>query len=370
MNHRDPLQLVEAELETGMQLTKCRKCGCMQETLNSLTEVLPQIGSTDTTQLSQEVEEWIRRMEPVRYACLGCKHCYPAVAQNAFSVGFPAPDVEPGLDCDLQLREGAWPPVVGEYFVLERTAPVAVSTLGSISLAANLAARKPEGLAIVGKTETENIGIDKLVKNVITNASLQYLIVAGLDPKGHLPGKTLLALAKNGVDENRRVIGSPGKRPILRNVSAVEIQTFRDQVQVIDMIGCENLNEISMRIEALSRQITASCECRECGGTRPVSISTAPKITATEPSQVVKMDKAGYFVIVPLANKRVISVEHYAYDNTLLQVIEGQTARSLYSTLITHGWVTELSHAAYLGKELARAELSFNHGFNYAQDGA
>lgn len=63
-------------------------------------------------------------------------------------------------------------------------------------------------------------------------------------------------------------------------------------------------------------------------------------------------------------------MEHYAHDNMLLRIIQGQTAHSLYSTLITHGWVTELSHAAYLGKELTRAELSFNHGFAYVQDGA
>lgn len=370
MNHRHPLQFVEAELDAGMQLAKCRKCGCMQETLNNLTEVLPHIDSTAANRLNQEMKEWIRQMEPMRYACLGCEHCYPAVAQNAFSVAFPAIELGPALDCELQIREEGWPPFVGEYFVLDRAAPVAVSTLSSMSLAANLAERKPDGLAIVGKTETENIGIDKLVKNVITNSSLRYLIVAGLDPKGHLPGKTLLALAQNGVDENRRVIGSPGKRPILRNVSAAEIQAFRDQVQVIDMVRCENLDEMSVRIEELSRQITALCECSECDGVRPVSISITPKITATEPGQVVKMDKAGYFVIVPLADREVISVEHYAYDNTLLRVIEGQTARSLYSTIIANGWVTELSHAAYLGKELVRAELSFNHDFTYVQDGA
>ena len=82
------------------------------------------------------------------------------------------------------------------------------------------------------------------------------------------------------------------------------------------------------------------------------------------------MDKAGYFVIVPLTDKGVVNVEHYAYDNSLLRVIEGATARAIYFTIINSGWVTELSHAAYLGKELAKAELSLQNGFKYIQDGA
>lgn len=82
------------------------------------------------------------------------------------------------------------------------------------------------------------------------------------------------------------------------------------------------------------------------------------------------MDQAGYFVIVPIADKGTINVEHYAYDNTLLKVIEGATASAVYKMIINSRWVTELSHAAYLGKELAKAELSLQHGFKYVQDGA
>ncbi len=82
------------------------------------------------------------------------------------------------------------------------------------------------------------------------------------------------------------------------------------------------------------------------------------------------MDPAGYFVIVPLSDKGRITVEHYGYDNTLLRTIEGMTARMLYRKLIDEGWVTELSHAAYLGRELTKAELSLQHGYQYVQDGA
>ena len=64
-----------------------------------------------------------------------------------------------------------------------------------MQLADELARRTPPGLAIVGKTETENIGIDKLIKNVISSSTLRYLILAGTESDGHLVGQTLLALA-------------------------------------------------------------------------------------------------------------------------------------------------------------------------------
>jgi tetrahydromethanopterin S-methyltransferase subunit A len=369
MNNKNDIELGQTELETGMALAKCRQCGCMQETLDHLAALLP---SLDSLALADKVAAWRELMQPVRYNCLGCEHCYPAVAQNTLARVFPEASPAPALDCNFQVSAG-WPPVVGEYFVVDKTAPVAVSTLASLNLAAELARERLPGLAIVGKTETENIGLDKIIKNVISQPAIRYLVVAGRDPAGHYSGRTLLALAKNGVNAKGRVIGSPGKRPFLRNVSVAEIQAFREQVQVIDMLGCEEPAEIGERLAALTEQApVSSCGCSSCceENAPPISISTLPTLTATEPDHPVKLDPAGYFVIVPLADKKLINVEHYAYDDTLLHVIEGPTARAIYKTIIANDWVTELSHAAYLGQELAKAELALQYGQPYVQDGA
>ncbi len=371
MTTEEGIQAVRAELEAGIALPKCQKCGCMESALKNLAAVLPTIRTVEMSALAESVSTSLEKMRPIQYTCLGCEYCYPAVAQNAFGQAFPAlSEAAADLSCEFRVHDESWPPVIGEYFVVDKATPVAVSTLASVQLAEELAHRKPNGLAIVGKTETENIGIDKVIKNIVTSPTIRYLILAGTEPKGHLTGKTLLALVENGVDENGRVIGSPGKRPILRNVSAREIQAFREQAQIIDMIGCENVDEISAKIEELSQQTVAPCGCSECGGRLPIEISTTPTMIATEPSDVVAMDKAGYFVIVPLTDKGAINVEHYSYDNSLLRVIEGTSARAIYHTIINNGWVTELSHAAYLGKELVKAELSLQHGFKYIQDGA
>lgn len=89
-----------------------------------------------------------------------------------------------------------------------------------------------------------------------------------------------------------------------------------------------------------------------------------------ESNKPVALDKAGYFVIVPLVERGIINIEHYSYENELLRIIECSSARALYLRIIEEGWVTELSHAAYIGKELAKAELSLQHHFTYTQDGA
>lgn len=85
---------------------------------------------------------------------------------------------------------------------------------------------------------------------------------------------------------------------------------------------------------------------------------------------MVKLDPAGYFVILTLPVANSIHVEHYSYENVLLRELVGQSARDIYLKLISDGWVTELTHAAYLGKELARAEDCLQHGRQYVQEGA
>ncbi|MBZ0277512.1 MAG: DUF4346 domain-containing protein, partial [Anaerolineae bacterium] len=110
--------------------------------------------------------------------------------------------------------------------------------------------------------------------------------------------------------------------------------------------------------------------CGEQTHSEPVLLSgLTERVQAHEPARI-EMDKAGYFVILPQPRTSTIRVEHYAYDHVLLRVIEGEDARRIYWTIIENGWVSLLSHAAYLGKELAKAELSMEHGFKYVQDGA
>jgi tetrahydromethanopterin S-methyltransferase subunit A len=66
----------------------------------------------------------------------------------------------------------------------------------------------------------------------------------------------------------------------------------------------------------------------------------------------------------------LIALEHYRQDGVLDSVIEGQHAAALYTPVIEKGLVSRLDHAAYLGRELARAEQALAVGTPYVQDGA
>ncbi len=52
----------------------------------------------------------------------------------------------------------------------------------------------------------------------------------------------------------------------------------------------------------------------------------------------------------------------------MLRIIEGKTARDICLTLIRNGWISRLDHAAYLGRELARAEAALIAGRPFTQD--
>ena len=377
-----------SEIQRGMKLSRCRKCGCMKGTLENLKASLPLLKMKDAKELRKNVMEWQDQLEPLAYPCFGCKYCIPPEAMTMLTTKYPALASATLSSCEMKINDSSWPPVEGEFTVLNRNAPVAVSTLASVKLEDKIAKLKPEGLCIIGKTETENIGIDKMIKNVISNPSINSLILAGKDTEGHQSGKTLLALWKKGVDKNMRVIGSKGRRPILKNVTRTDVDKFRRQIKIEDMMGSENTRNLVRKIKELSKNSgSASCGCGDdtCAPQpAPVQIKTTfmampalkpaasvPTVKAKRQSKTtIKLDKAGYFVILPSKKNSTILVEHYSYDNKLLRKIEGKNGREIYFTIINNKWVTELSHAAYLGKELTKAELSIKKGFKFVQDGA
>lgn len=262
---------------------------------------------------------------------------------------------------------------------LKPQSSVALVTLASPELAERMSQLKPEGLSIAGKAETENIGIEKIIQNTLAAPSIRMLILCGIDSEGHFAGQTLEALVKNGVDQNGRVIGSIGRKPVLANVSKDEVEAFRSQVQTVNLIGCLDEAEILNEIAVRKNQRTSTLVNTNASAFKDIM----PMVTHTLPTQVpqpltatfkdpnqVKLDKEGYFVIVPKAETGHILVEHYSNQNELLHIIQGKNARDLYWTILEGGWVSELSHAAYLGKELMAAELSLKYGFKYIQDKA
>ena len=361
VNKSKQLQQTESELHSAMAAKKCWRCGCFQDTVNTLND-----SSMIVKTLGSLLNEAQNLFEPKRYDCLGCEVCWPAVAQNLAAEIDSV--IAEGGHCATQepeTRDG-WPPLPGDYQVLRFQAPVAVCTLNSDHLITELKESVIEGLSIIGSLHTENLGIEHLIRNILTNPHIRYLIICGEDTQkaiGHLPGQSLVALGEYGVNEKMRIIEAKGKRPLLKNINQEYVESFRKQVQVVNKIGEVNVTRLQELITHY-----ASNDPEPFISTLK-EIVLVPTEKAEEPGKLV-LDPAGYFVVIPDRTQQQLVLEHYSNKGMLNRVFTSDTAASLYMQVIKIELISRLDHAAYLGRELARAEHALTSGEKYIQDRA
>jgi tetrahydromethanopterin S-methyltransferase subunit A len=134
----------------------------------------------------------------------------------------------------------------GEFTVGSDASQIAIDTLSS---RLDFPADK---VAIWGQHKTENLGIEKIVANIVSNPNIRYLIVCGDEVRGHKSGQSLMALHANGIGDNGRIIGANGAVPYIENISAEAIARFREQVELIDMIGVSEIKIILIKIKELA----------------------------------------------------------------------------------------------------------------------
>ena len=355
------LQIIREQLNEAIKAPKCHKCGCLQQTVHALKETEPGTG-----ELASILVQAQGVFVPTRYDCLGCSVCYPAIAANAFAEAYPVEGA--GLDLcpteEPEERQG-WPPLPGDYQVLSYEAPIAVCALNTATLVEQLSSVAPPALAMVGTLHTENLGIERIIRNVLGNSHIRRLVVCGEDTQqsvGHLPGQSLLSLFTSGLDAQGRIVGARGKRPVLKNVSREQVSAFLRQVEVVPLIGETASATVS---DAIARAASGAPGAFE---EAPIDVRV-PIVRAREPARLIQ-DPAGYCVVYPDSRRRSIRVEHFQNNGLLDCVIEGPTPAAVYAALIERKLVSRLDHAAYLGRELARAERSLTTGEAYVQDRA
>lgn len=136
-----------------------------------------------------------------------------------------------------------YPPEPGCYLRGNDYSPVAVVVIlrwnretTPPSIEALVRAAVEGGAALAGTLQTENVGLEKVVCNVVANPNIRYVIVCGPESPGHLVGDAILALVRNGVDAGKRIIGAKAPTPYLFNLPQEFIDRFRSQVTVIDLI--------------------------------------------------------------------------------------------------------------------------------------
>lgn len=365
-NHEKDRALQEAleRLQEATAAEKCRACGCFHSLVAALDQAFPK--GEGPGELRKAVQAARRCLVEQRYDCLGCEVCIPPLVLNALTeaLGDVVSDLEVCPTEKVVERRG-WPPLPGAYQVLRYQAPVAVCTLTSEDLVAAVAREAGQEIAMVGMLHTENLGIERLIQNVLANPYLRFVIVCGLDSKqavGHYPGQSLAALAQHGIDDRKRIIGARGRRPLLKNLSPEDVSHFREVLKVIELIGETNAQKVLSEAK--------HCAARNPGPAEPYALShIVTPISGYLPPCLVT-DPAGYFVIYVDRGREMLSLEHYLNDGLLDTVIEGASAAELYTPAIDWGLLSRLDHAAYLGRELARAEESLHSGKPFVQDAA
>src|ERR1700732_2815362 len=375
------------EIGRGMELKKCRKCGCMKDALDHAGGAFESSEEPEIRSLLPRISDYQSRMEPLAYDCIGCKKCWGADAIIELANNFDeieldtcgsderaAGDIKSAVTSSNTYSPSsaiaAWPPHPGDYVLGNPEGTVAICTLSNRDLPVSLIAAREPAVAIAGRCDTENIGVEKVVLNLLANPRIRWLVICGTEAKGHRAGDAFLRLKERGVDADMRVLESASRRPILKNLTLLDVARFRQQIEEVNLIGVADIEGILAAVRDCAHRpvqafpaVLAEAAC--CKDT----LATIEHIPAKAPKQL-KLDRAGFFIVLPQPQKRLIVCEHYENNGRLTHIIEGRQAALIAATLVERGFVTQLDHAAYLGRELAKAEVALSNGTTYEQDAA
>ncbi len=257
------------------------------------------------------------------------------------------------------MNEKNWPPIEGRYKVGNKNSPIAVCTLASIDeIEVNL-----KKIAIIGKCVTENLGIEKMIQNIVSNSNIRYLIFCGRESKGHFVFQAVESLVKNGINEEKRIMGAMGSMPYLRNIEAELVQRFREQIEIMNMVGETNGQRIEETIDKILEGKTEKFKAKPLEIKKIVDIEAKPTAWIPDPN--------GYFLIFLDRGKKKIIVEHYQ-EGKINQRIVGKNAKEIGDTIAKLDLIGKfkqtLEHSMYLARELQRAEFALRENLDFEQD--
>jgi tetrahydromethanopterin S-methyltransferase subunit A len=164
------------------------------------------------------------------------------------------------------------------------------------------------GAAICGSCKTENLGLEKVIANIISDPNIRFMLLCGTEVKGHLSGQTLVALHKNGVKEGR-VVGAEGAIPFIENLSEDAIKRFQEQVEAVNIMESEDLGAIKAKIAELTGRDPGAfpadpmvVEVKEAGGVEIAAAGVNPQFLEME-KRLDKIEKQLEFVDAEVAQR-------------------------------------------------------------------
>ncbi|PIV57235.1 hypothetical protein COY52_11030 [Candidatus Desantisbacteria bacterium CG_4_10_14_0_8_um_filter_48_22] len=136
-----------------------------------------------------------------------------------------------------------WPVEKGHYLTSNPFSPVAVAVIltydyEKIPVEINniVQTSVEKGASIAGTLQTANIGIEKIILNIISNPNIRWLILTGQKSIGHKPDDALKSLMTNGINNKGYIINTYAPTAILKNIPLETVERFRRQVKLIDLI--------------------------------------------------------------------------------------------------------------------------------------
>src|SRR5208282_3211672 len=148
---------------------------------------------------------------------------------------------------DKKSPASGWPLVKGDFHSGDANSPVAVITMGSHLDEQGIC---DAGAALCGSCKTENLGLEKVIANVIANPNIRFALLVGTEVKGHLSAQTLIALHKSGIKDGR-VVGAEGAIPFIENLNDAAIKRFQEQVEVVNIMETEDVGVVKAKINEL-----------------------------------------------------------------------------------------------------------------------
>jgi tetrahydromethanopterin S-methyltransferase subunit A len=271
---------------------------------------------------------------------------------------------------ETSAKSARWPVTAGAYVVGNPSATVAVCALTSRDMLSEIAALP--GVAIAGRLITCNLGIEKLIVNVCTNPNIRALLICGKDSPVFRPSQSLRSLFEHGVDAQKKIIGATGYLPVLQGVDFGSVDEIRRRIAVVDRTGLDDVSEIGREVTQLidrlalrSEQIPITIDDR-----LPVADDDV-KFKILRPGgkrESLAYDPKGYIVITVDRAESEIVARHYTPAAQPVHVMRGRSAEGMALALIREKIITQMTHAAYIGGELAKAETALRTGLEYEQD--
>lgn len=266
----------------------------------------------------------------------------------------------------LVFKKSKWPVVNGNYLVGNPSAQLAVCTLTSENLKGTLF--NWDLVAISGSLYTPNLGIESIILNTISNPNIRYLVVCGKDSPIFQAGQALRCLFDYGINPDKRIINATGHYPVLLNLSIEKIQHFLKQIILIDYREELDMDLVFKNIQLLEKKEPFISWPSHLESKIKSEEAAFVPLSAQGKKNPIAYDEKGFFVISINRVRNEIIVKHYYADNQPGFIVRSHSSEAIIRAIIGNKLISQMSHAAYLGTELAKAKIALKYNFCYIQD--